>query len=70
MFCRLSLDLQRGCYPHRSRWGDEEIDRVAVFNSYNVVGNKWHKWEPHLQHVAEMPFKRQTLFRPVYLLSG
>jgi len=49
-----------------ARWENEEIDRVAVFNCYNVVGNKWHKWEPHPQHVAEMPFKRQTLFRPVY----
>ena len=49
-----------------ARWVDDTVDRVAVFNCYNVVGNKWHKWEPHPKHLAEMPFKRQTLFRPVY----
>ena len=42
------------------------LDRVAIFNCYNGVGNKWHKWEPHPKHLAEMPFKRSTLFRPVY----
>ena len=41
-------------------------DRVALFHCYNTVGNKWHKWEPHPKHVEEMPFKRQTLFRPVH----
>ena len=49
-----------------ARWEDDTVDRVSVFNCYNVVGNKWHKWEPHPKHLAEMPFKRQTLFRPVY----
>ena len=49
-----------------ARWADEEIDRVAIFHCYNTVGNKWHKWEPHPKHVEEMPFKRQTLFRPVH----
>ena len=47
-------------------WQNEDVDRVAVFNCYNVVGNKWHAWEPHPQHLEEMPFKRQTLFRPVH----
>lgn len=49
-----------------ARWEDDTVDRVAIFNCYNVIGNKWHKWEPHPEHLAEMPFKRRTLFRPVY----
>ena len=49
-----------------NRWENERVDRVAIFNCYNVVGNKWHKWDPHPQHLQEMPFKRQTLFRPVH----
>jgi hypothetical protein len=49
-----------------SRWENADVDRVAIFNCYNVVGHKWHKWEPHSQHLEEMPFKRQTLFRPVH----
>ena len=47
-------------------WENEHGDRVAIFNCYNVVGSKWHEWAPHLQHLEEMPFKRQTLFRPVF----
>ena len=49
-----------------ARWEDDTFDRVAIFNCYNVIGNKWHNWEPHPEHLAEMPFKRSTLFRPVY----
>ena len=49
-----------------ARWEDDTVDRVAIFNCYNVVGNKWHKWEPHPEHLVEMPLKRRTLFRPVY----
>ena len=49
-----------------AKWTDETVDRIAIFNCYNTVGNKWHRWEPHPQHLEEMPFKRQTLFRPVY----
>ena len=49
-----------------NRWENERVDRVAIFNCYNVVGNKWHKWDPYPQHLQEMPFKRQTLFRPVH----
>lgn len=49
-----------------ARWENDQWDWVAIFNCYNVVGNKWRKWEPHPEHLAEMPFKRQTLFRPVY----
>ncbi|HIA67348.1 TPA: hypothetical protein EYN98_15085 [Candidatus Poribacteria bacterium] len=49
-----------------ARWADEQFDRVAIFNCYNTVGNKWHRWEPHPEHLSKMPFKRQTLFRSVY----
>ncbi len=49
-----------------AHWKNADVDRVSIFNCYNVVGNKWHSWEPHPQHLADMPFKRQTLFRPVY----
>ena len=49
-----------------ARWEDDTVDRVAIFNCYNVIGNKWHTWEPHPEHLADMPFKRRTLFRPVY----
>ena len=49
-----------------ARWENEAVDRVAVFNCYNGVGAKWHKWEPHPQQLEAMPFQRQTLFRPVY----
>lgn len=47
-------------------WKDTDHDRVAVFNCYNTVGNKWHKWEPHAELLAAMPPKRRTLFRGVY----
>ena len=47
-------------------WNNPDNDRVALFHCYNTVGNKWHKWEPHPELLATMPFKRQTLFRPVY----
>jgi hypothetical protein len=39
---------------------------VAIFNCYNTVGSKWHKWEPHPEQLRMMPPQRQTLFRPVY----
>jgi len=47
-------------------WSNTEWDRVAIFNSYNTVGSKWHKWEPHPEQLTAMPPKRQTLFRGVY----
>jgi len=47
-------------------WENEDVDRVAIFNCYNVIGSKWHEWAPQAQHLEEMPFKRQTLFRPVF----
>lgn len=47
-------------------WTNERWDRVAVFNCYNTVGSKWHKWDAHPDLVASMPPKRRSLFRPVY----
>ena len=49
-----------------ARWKTEEWDRVSLFNCYNTVGSKWHKWEPPLKLLESMPPKRQTLFRSVY----
>lgn len=50
-------------------WTDESC-RVAIFSCYNVVGAKWHCWEPHPEHVAAMPPLRQTLFRGVYVQNN
>jgi hypothetical protein len=47
-------------------WTNQERDRVAIFNCYNTVGSKWHKWEPNPKQLEMMPPMRQTLFRPVY----
>jgi hypothetical protein len=47
-------------------WQNPDRERISIFNCYNIVGGKWHKWQPHPTHLAEMPFKRQTLFRDVY----
>ena len=47
-------------------WTNEKNPRVAIFNCYNTIGQKWHKWEPHPDQLAAMPPKRQTLFRGVY----
>jgi hypothetical protein len=46
-------------------WSNQEWDRVAIFNSYNSVDCKYHDWEPHPEHLAEMPEQRKTLFRDV-----
>ena len=51
-------------------WKSEKYDRVPVFNCYNTVNSKWHNWNPHPDHVAEMPTKRQTLFRPVHVAGN
>lgn len=44
-----------------------ETPRIAIFNSYNAIGNKWHNWHPDPYLLAQMPAKRQTLYRPVYI---
>jgi len=43
---------------------------TSIFNCYNTVNSKWHNWDPHPDHVAEMPTKRQTLFRPVHVAGN
>ena len=50
-----------------SIWTDVDTPRLAIFNSYNMVGCKWHNWHPHPELLAQMPPQRQTLFRPVYV---
>jgi hypothetical protein len=51
-------------------WKSEKYDRVPIFNCYNTVNSKWHNWNPYPDHVAEMPTKRQTLFRPVHVAGN
>ena len=52
---------------HSSTFWQSQTARVAIFNSYNAIGNKWHNWDPHPDLLAQMPPKRQTLYRPVYV---
>lgn len=47
-------------------WNNPDTDRVAVFNAYNNVNTRWSRSQPHPEHLAAMPPKRQTLFREVY----
>ena len=47
-------------------WTDAENDRVAVFNCYNTVNEKWHNWNPNPELLEAMPPLRQSLFRGVY----
>jgi len=47
-------------------WTSEERERCAVFNCYNTIGSKWHTWSPPDEVLAEMPPKRQTLYRDVW----
>ncbi len=49
-----------------TEWKTKDRHRLAIFNSYNTMGSKWHKWEPHPDLLAKMCPKRQSLFRPVY----
>lgn len=52
---------------HSSSVWDMDTPRVAVFNSYNSLGSRWHDWEPHPDHLAAMLPMRQSLFRPVFV---
>lgn len=47
------------------QWTNADNERLAIFSCYNTVNSKWHDWHPHPKLFAEMPAKRQTLFRPV-----
>ncbi|MEM7531450.1 MAG: phytanoyl-CoA dioxygenase family protein [Chloroflexota bacterium] len=52
---------------HSSSVWTDETPRLGIFNSYNMIGCKWHNWDPHPDLVEQMPPMRQTLFRPVYV---
>lgn len=47
-------------------WTNQERDRVPIFNRYNTICSRWHRWEPHAELLDAMPPKRQSLFRPVH----
>lgn len=55
---------------HSSSIWSDNTPRIAIFNSYNMIGSKWHNWDPHPDLLAEMPAQRQTLFRPVYVAGN
>ena len=55
---------------HSSDIWRQDTPRIAIFNSYNTIGSRWHNWEPHPRLLAEMPALRQTLFRPVYVAGN
>jgi hypothetical protein len=48
-----------------SQWTNPDHDRVAIFSSYNSVSARYHYWDPHPDHLAEMSPKRRSLFRKV-----
>ena len=49
-----------------SQWSNPDHDRCAIFNTYNSIYCRYHNWEPHPEHLAEMNPVRASLFRPVY----
>lgn len=49
-----------------ARWKNPNVDRVSIFNCYNTINARWHKWEPHPELLAAMPPLRRSLFRGVY----
>ena len=48
-------------------WTDSETDRLAVFNLYNALAHKWYDWLPDPALLAQMPPKRRSLFRDVWV---
>lgn len=53
-----------------TRWNNAQTERVAVFNCYNAINAKWHRWEPHPEHLTQMPPLRRSLFRGVFSESN
>ncbi|MCJ8329550.1 MAG: hypothetical protein HRT89_11295 [Lentisphaeria bacterium] len=49
-----------------SKWDNQDHDRCAIFNTYNSIYCRYHNWEPHVDHLAEMDPVRASLFRPVW----
>lgn len=48
-------------------WTDREGDRLAIFNLYNALAHRWCSWLPHPNQLAQMPPKRRSLFRDVWV---
>ncbi|MCJ8330967.1 MAG: hypothetical protein HRT89_12280 [Lentisphaeria bacterium] len=48
-----------------AKWDNQHHDRCAIFNTYNSVFCRYHNWEPHDDHLAEMNPVRRSLFRPI-----
>ena len=51
-------------------WRNPDRERVAVFNCYNSIHNKWHNWDPPAAVLEDMPPKRRSLYRPVYVAGN
>ena len=51
-------------------WTDAEVDRLAVFNLYNAVAHRWCNWLPEAALLAQMPPKRRSLFRGVWVANN
>ena len=51
-------------------WRNPDRPRVAVFNCYNSIHAKWHNWDPPAAVLADMPSKRRSLYRPVYVAGN
>ena len=51
-------------------WRNPDRPRVAVFNCYNSIHAKWHNWDPPAAVLADMPPKRRSLYRPVYVAGN
>jgi len=47
-------------------WTDTEHQRVSIFSCYNSVWAQWHRLNLDPALIADMPTKRQSLFRGVY----
>ena len=48
-----------------AEWVDEENDRVAIFNLYNSLSNRWSNWLPRPELLEQLGPKRRSLFRAV-----
>ena len=47
-------------------WKSQERERCAIFNCYNTIGSRWHKWSPPEAVFDTLPLKRQSLYRPTW----
>ncbi len=66
-----SLLIFTEALTHSARpWTNTDFPRIAIFTCYNTVNSKWHNWDPHPDLLAQMPPKRQTLYRPVHVADN